>query len=101
MEDRMKANTLTRKEQRNFLDIPTAAFEAGYALRHFRKIIEEDGIPMMQIGRKSFITSRDFEAWKETKGELRFQQAIQQLDRWIKTSPKESALSFDDFDDED
>ena len=33
MEDKMKANTIQRKEQRNFLDIPTAAFEAGYSPR--------------------------------------------------------------------
>gem|GEM_PF-1475992 len=38
-----------------FLDIPTAATMAGFSLRHFRRIIEEDSIPIVQIGRKFFI----------------------------------------------
>jgi hypothetical protein len=100
-ENTMGANTIQRKAQKNFLDIPTAAYEAGYSPRHFRRIIEEDGIPVLQIGRKFFIVSRDFEAWKITKGEARFQQTIQQLDRWIKQSAKESAPPVDDMQDED
>ena len=65
----MSAQAVQRKTQRNFLDIPTAAYEAGYSSRHFRRIIEEDRIPVLQIGRKFFIVSRDLEAWKTTKGE--------------------------------
>ena len=97
----MGANTIQRKAQKNFLDIPTAAFQAGYSPRHFRRIIEEDSIPVLQIGRKFFIVSRDFEEWKSTKGEARFTQAIQQLDRWIKQGTRESVPTMDDFEDED
>src|SRR5262252_4961000 len=101
MEEKMGANTAQRKTQRNFLDIASAAFEAGYSPRHFRRIIEEDSIPMLQIGRKFFILSRDLEAWKATKGEARFQYMIQQLDGWLKHSPKENCDSVDEFDDFD
>jgi len=50
-----------------FLDIPTAADLAGFSLRHFRRIIEEDRIPIMQIGRKFFILGRDFVSWQTGK----------------------------------
>ena len=80
----MSAHAVQRKTQRNFLDIPSAAFQAGYSPRHFRRIIEEDRIPVMQIGRKFFIVARDLEAWKSTRGEARLDQAIQQVDGWIK-----------------
>jgi len=50
-----------------FLDVPTAAEMAGFSIRHFRRIIEEDRIPIMQIGRKFFILSRDFNSWESTK----------------------------------
>ena len=98
---KMRTNTLQRKTQRNFLDIPSAAYEAGYSTRHFRRIIEEDRIPVLQIGRKFFILSRDLEAWKSTKGEARFDQAIQQLDGWLKHSAKISTEPVYDFEDED
>ena len=97
----MGANTIQRKQQKNYLDIPTAAFEAGYSPRHFRRIIEEDGIPVMQIGRKFFIVTRDLEAWKTTKGEARLDQAIQQLDGWLKQSAKALVAPVDDMQDED
>jgi hypothetical protein len=101
MEGKMGANTIQRKAQKTFLDIPTAAYEAGYSPRHFRRIIEEDGIPVLQIGRKYFIVSRDFDAWKSTKGEARFEQTIQQLDGWIKQTPKDSMPAVDDIQEED
>jgi len=47
-----------------FLDIPNAAELAGFSMRHFRRIIEEDGLPIMKIGKKFFILGRDFEAWE-------------------------------------
>ena len=50
-----------------FLDIPTAAELAGFSIRHFRRIIEEDGIPIVAIGRKFFILSRDFQSWENAK----------------------------------
>ena len=51
-----------------FMDIPTAAKLAGFSIRHFRRIIEEDGIPIVQIGRKFFILGREFESWEARKG---------------------------------
>ncbi len=50
-----------------FLDIPTAAEMAGFSIRHFRRIIEEDRIPIVQIGRKFFILGRDFTSWESSK----------------------------------
>lgn len=50
-----------------FLDIPTAAELAGFSIRHFRRIIEEDHIPIVQIGRKFFILGRDFTNWESSK----------------------------------
>ena len=50
-----------------FLDIPTAAGMAGFSLRHFRRIIEEDRIPIVQIGRKFFILGRDFSTWESLR----------------------------------
>ena len=52
---------------RMFLDVPTAAELAGFSLRHFRRIMQEDRIPIMQIGRKFFILTRDFDSWESTK----------------------------------
>jgi hypothetical protein len=50
-----------------FLDIPKAAELAGFSIRHFRRIIEEDRIPIIQIGRKFFILGRDFSTWETRK----------------------------------
>ena|ERR1700733_13250364 len=98
----MNTQAVQRKTQRNFLDIPSAAFQAGYSSRHFRRIIEEDRIPVMQIGRKYFIVTRDLEAWKSTRGEARLEQTIQQLDGWLKQTPEISgAKPVDAFEDED
>lgn len=97
----MSAPAVQHKTQRNFLDIPNAAFQAGYSTRHFRRIIEEDHIPVMQIGRKFFIVARDLEEWKSTRGEARFQHAIQQLDGWIKKHSQDFAEPAEDFEDED
>ena len=44
--------TVTQARTKMFLDIPTAAELAGFSIRHFRRIIEEDRIPIVQIGRK-------------------------------------------------
>ena len=46
------------------LDIPSAAQLAGFSVRHFRRIIEEDSIRIVEIGRKFFILGRDFDQWK-------------------------------------
>jgi len=50
-----------------FLDIPNAAKLAGFSIRHFRRIMEEDNIPIVEIGRKFFILGRDFAAWEQSK----------------------------------
>jgi hypothetical protein len=53
--------------KRTFLDIPNAAELAGFSVRHFRRIIEEEQIRIVQIGRKFFILGADFERWQATK----------------------------------
>ena len=95
-----QATTETTQRSKMFMDIPTAAGMAGFSLRHFRRIIEEDRIPVMQIGRKYFIVARDLEEWKSTRGEARLDAAIQQLDGWLKTAPKSSTEPIN-WDDED
>jgi hypothetical protein len=57
----------TQARNKMFLDIPTAAELAGFSIRHFRRIIEEDRIPIVQIGRKFFILGRDFSSWESSK----------------------------------
>jgi excisionase family DNA binding protein len=58
------AGTATK---RMFLDIPNAAELAGFSVRHFRRIIEDERIRIVQIGRKFFILGADFERWQSTK----------------------------------
>ena len=58
---------VTQTRIKMFLDIPTAAELAGFSIRHFRRIIEEDRIPIVQIGRKFFILGRDFSNWESSK----------------------------------
>jgi hypothetical protein len=52
--------------RRLFLDIPNAAQLAGFSVRHFRRIIEDQQIKIVQIGRKFFILGADFERWQLT-----------------------------------
>lgn len=52
--------------KRMFLDIPNAAGLAGFSVRHFRRIIEEQQIKIVQIGRKFFILGADFDRWQAT-----------------------------------
>ena len=65
----MYAQTVTPSEPRArmFLDIPTAAEQAGVSIRQFRRIIEECRIPIVQIGRKFFILGRDFSSWENSR----------------------------------
>ena len=53
--------------RRTFLDIPNAAGLAGFSVRHFRRIIEDERIRIVQIGRKFFILGVDFERWQASK----------------------------------
>jgi hypothetical protein len=62
----MKA-TVQNPTKKMFLDIPNAAGIAGYSVRHFRRIIEEERIRVIQIGRKFFIMGTDFERWQANK----------------------------------
>lgn len=50
--------------KKTFLDIPNAAEMAGFSVRHFRRIIEDERIRIVQIGRKFFILGADFERWQ-------------------------------------
>ena len=97
----MSTQTMQRKTRRRLLDIPSAAFQAGYSTRHFRRIIEEDHIPVMQVGQKYFITASDLETWKSTRGEARLEQCLQQLDRWLTEDFRRTAGPVEDFGDDD
>ena len=55
----MAQQVMTQTRTKTFLDVPSAARLAGFSIRHFRRIIEEDEIPIMQIGRK-FASSAEF-----------------------------------------
>jgi excisionase family DNA binding protein len=62
----MKA-TVEGRTKKLFLDIPNAAKIAGFSVRHFRRIIEDESIRIVQIGRKFFIMGADFERWLENR----------------------------------
>ena len=62
----MKASDVCTTPKKMFLDIPNAAELAGFSVRHFRRIIEEERIRIVQIGRKFFILGSDFERWQST-----------------------------------
>ena len=64
-------------KKRTFMDVPTAAKLAGFSIRHFRRIIEEDDIPIMQIGRKFFIVAAKFEEWQAHEGQKRLGSCLQ------------------------
>ena len=49
----------------------------GFSIRHFRRIIEEDEIPIMQVGRKFFTVASNFEAWKASQGQKRVGTCLQ------------------------
>ena len=67
----MAEQLTTQTRTRTFMDVPTAARLVGFSIRHFCRIIEEDEIPIMQIGRKFFIVAANFEQWKATHGQKR------------------------------
>lgn len=72
--------TTTPAKKKTFLDVPSAARMAGFSIRHFRRIIEEDEIPIMQIGRKFFIVAANFEAWKASQGQKRMGEHASRLE---------------------
>ena len=98
----MSPQAMQRKTHKQLLDIPSAAFQAGYSSRHFRRIIEEDHIPVIQIGQKYFVSASALETWKSTHGEARLEQCFQQLDRWLmyKEDVRRGAQPVQDFGDD-
>jgi hypothetical protein len=98
----MNPQVAQRNTQRHLLDISSAAFQAGYSPRHFRRIIEEDHIPVILIGHKYFITVEDLEAWKSTHGEARLDECLKQLDRFLmNVEVRRGAEPVQDFGDDD
>ena len=73
----MPQRPATQTRRKIFLDVPSAARLAGFSIRHFRRIIEEDEIPIMQIGRKFFIVANNFETWQSTQGQRRVGSCLQ------------------------
>lgn len=97
----MSPQGVQRKPQAHLLDIPMAAYQAGYSTRHFRKIIEEDRIPVVRIGRKDYITASALEAWSSVHGEARLEQCIKQLDRWLQEDARRSPEPVPNWNDEE
>jgi len=60
-------STVATPTKRLFLDIPNAAGLAGFSVRHFRRIVEENQMKIVQIGRKFFILGADFDRWQATQ----------------------------------
>ena len=58
------AETISQEPIRTFLGVPAAAELAGFSIRHFRRIIEEGRIPVIEIRRKFFILGNDFNTQK-------------------------------------
>jgi excisionase family DNA binding protein len=55
------------ERMRPFLGITTAAQMAGISRRHFFRIVRQDQIRTVQIGRKFFVPTNDFLAWARDK----------------------------------
>ncbi len=64
-----EATVETQPPTKMFLDIPSAATMAGFSIRHFRRIIEEERIPTLRIGRKFFILGPDLHTWQATRAQ--------------------------------
>jgi hypothetical protein len=73
----MSQHGAAQARTKTFLDVFTAARLAGFSIRHFRKIIEEDEIPVMPVGRKFFIVASNFEDWKASQGQKRVGTCLQ------------------------
>lgn len=44
---------------KTFYDIPAAAELAGFSVQHFRRVMEQQHIPYLKIGRKFFVLGVD------------------------------------------
>ncbi len=95
----MSTDAVQRKTQTKLVDIPSAAYQVGYSLRDFRRIIQEDRIPVVKIGRKDFITASALEHWNLTRGEARLEESIKQLDRWLQEDARRSPEPIPSFED--
>jgi hypothetical protein len=98
-EDAMSTDQVQRKTQTQLFDIPSAAYQAGYSTRQFRRIIEEDHIPVVKIGRKDYITASALARWNSTHSEARLDACIKQLDRWLQEDARRSPEPVPSFDD--
>ena len=95
----MSTEAVQRKTQNQFLDIPSAAYQAGYTTRDFRRIIREDRIPVVKIGQRDFIPAAALALWSSTRGEARLDESIKQLDRWLQEDARRSPEPVPSFDD--
>jgi hypothetical protein len=95
----MGSDAVQRKTQTHLFDIPSAAYQAGYTTRDFRRIIQEDRIPVVKIGRKDYITATALERWNSTRREARLEECIKQLDRWLEEDARRSPEPIPSFDD--
>jgi hypothetical protein len=98
-EGAMSTEAIQRKTQNQFLDIPSAAYQAGYTTRDFRRIIREDRIPVVKIGQKDFVPAAALALWSSTRGEARLDESIKQLDRWLQEDARRSPEPVPSFDD--
>jgi hypothetical protein len=94
----MSSDAVQRKTQTQLFDIPSAAYQAGYTTRDFRRIIQEDRIPVLKIGRKDYITATALERWNSTRREARLEECIKQLDRWLEEDARRSPGPIPSFD---
>lgn len=44
-----------------FTDIPKAARFKGISVRHFRRLLEDENVPIIEINRKYFLLIKDIE----------------------------------------
>jgi hypothetical protein len=56
------------KTRKLFWSIPNAARRIGYSSRHFRRIIEQHHIPIIQIKGKFFILADELDKWESMHG---------------------------------
>lgn len=54
-----------------FMDIPLCAIEAKLSIRHMRRLIQTDNIPVVQIGKKFFILTVEFHKWFDSRKGIR------------------------------
>jgi hypothetical protein len=58
---------LNDREKRTCLELRTAAKIAGLSERHCRRVVVSEAIPVIWVGRKAILRTRDFEKWKRRR----------------------------------